>query len=310
MIDIVIVNWNSGLQLQECVESVLEYGSDQYAQIIIVDNGSTDGSADRIDGLSGVKVIFAHDNLGFAAACNMGAAEGNSPYILFLNPDTKIQKDSLTIPLSFMEKTENAGVGVCGAQLFDEENKISLSCSRFPSLRRFIAVALGLDKFPGFRGLGMAMQDWDHKSSRRVDQVIGAFYFIRRGVFESLGGFDSRFFVYFEEVDLSLRAKQLGWDSWFLADAQVFHAGNGCSQQIKARRLFYSLRSRLLYGFKNFKALKAWLLLSITCTVEPITRTVWCLISCDWTGVRNTWKAYGMLMKDMIKIIQKSNGAK
>jgi GT2 family glycosyltransferase len=303
MLDIVIVNWNAGPLLRDCIDSLLEHGGDAVSHIIVVDNGSTDGSADAVDGVLGVNILRTGDNLGFAAACNIGAAKGGSPYILFLNPDTRIGEGSLSIPLTFMDRSENYGVGICGIQLVNEEGEIGASCSRFPSIGRLVASVLGIDRLPGFQGFGMRMADWNHEDAMQVDQVMGAFFLIRRAVFDACMGFDERFFVYFEEVDLSWRSKQLGCKSWFLPDAQIFHAGGGTSRQIKAKRLFYSLRSRLLYGFKHFSWWQAWLLVFVTGVVEPYTRTAWCVLRGDWSGVHQTWSAYWMLWCGMGKII-------
>lgn len=304
MIDIVIVNWNTGLLLRECVDSVLKYGEGQIDRLIVVDNGSTDGSIDLLDELSGVDVIRIGDNLGFAAACNLGAKKARSPYILFLNPDTRIESTSLLMPLAFMEQPENDGIGICGIQLVDDQGAVSRTCANFPTVSRLLASSLGLVKLPGLRGSGVLMNDWDHKTSRVVDQVIGAFFFIRRSVFQSVGGFDERFFVYFEEVDLSLKVKKAGLDSWYLAETQAFHVGGGSSSKVKAHRLFYSIRSRMLYGFKNFTLLHAWLLVGVTTIVEPLTRITWCAVSGDMAGVKNTWSAYRMLLNYMVKILK------
>lgn len=303
-IDIVIVNWNSGDQFRECVESVQAHGAGSAARVVVVDNGSTDGSADAVDGLSGVELIRTGENLGFAAACNRGAAVGNAPYLLFLNPDTRLFANSLSVPLALMEQPENADVGICGIQLVDESGQLNRTCARFPTLGRLAAGALGLDKVPGLRGAAMRMADWDHAETRAVDQVIGAFFLIRRDLFERLGGFDERFFVYFEEVDLSFRARQAGWRSVYLAGARAFHAGGGTSRQVKAHRLFYSLRSRLLYGFKHFSGWQAWVLMGVTCLVEPLTRTGYCLVRRDWAGMRNTWAAYRMLWGGIGRIVR------
>ena len=132
---------------------------------------------------------------------------------------------------------------------------------------------------------------------------------MRRSVFEALNGFDERFFVYLEDVDFSLRAKQAGWKTAYLTDAQAFHAGGGTSSQVKAARLFYSLRSRLLYGFKHFPSWQAWVLLWITLLVEPFSRTVFSLIRGGTRDVRNTWSGYGMLYRDLPDILGKSRGA-
>jgi GT2 family glycosyltransferase len=180
-------------------------------------------------------------------------------------------------------------------QLLDEAGHVSRSCARFPSAVGFAAHAVGLDRF--FPRLGHFMAEWDHAQTRQVDQVIGAFFLVRRNLFEALHGFDERFFVYFEEVDLSYRARQTGWRSVYLADAQAFHAGGGTSNQVKARRLFYSLRSRLLYAFKHFSWMGAFAVLLATLLVEPLSRSALALMRRSWVGLKETWAAYGMLWR-------------
>ena len=304
MIDVVIVNWNAGVQLKECINSVVEHGDAQVSRIIVVDNGSTDGSADAIAGLPRVEIIRAGKNLGFGAACNIGAKRGRSPYILFLNPDTRIEANSISVPLAFMEKAGNSKVGICGIQLVDEQGQISRSCAHAPSLSRLVSSSIGLNKVPCLKHTGMAMDTWDHRDTQQVDQVIGAFYFIRRSLFEECEGFDERFFVYFEEVDVARRAREIGWSSWYLVEAKAFHAGGGTSQQVKAHRLFYSLRSRLLYAFKHFPGWQAYLLVVVTFVLEPLTRSAWCLIRGDIAGVKHTWSAFRMLWQSMGHILR------
>ncbi|WP_422126391.1 glycosyltransferase family 2 protein [Thioalkalivibrio sulfidiphilus] len=304
MLDIVVVNWNAGTQLQECVHSILAHEDNCVQSIVIVDNGSVDKSADVVESLSKVEVIRAGENLGFAAACNLGVKQSWFPYVLFLNPDTRINRDSLSIPLEYMTRPENANVGICGIQLHDEHGQVSRSSARFPTLGRFISGVLGLEKFPGLNKTGVLMSDWGHDHTRQVDHVMGAFFMIRREVFEALGGFDERFFVYLEDLDLSFRAHKAGWKSMYLAEAQAYHAGGGTSRQVKAHRLFYSLRSRLLYGFKHFPRWQAWVLVGMTGVIEPFTRTAWCLARGDWAGVRHTWQAYRMLWGGMGRILR------
>lgn len=306
-ISVIIVNWNSGKHLSESVHSIVHYCGDLVAKIIVVDNGSTDGSLEKVDGLLGVVVIRTGKNLGFAAACNLGAAEAHSPYLLFLNPDTRLESNSLSVPLTFMERVENAGVGICGIQLVDEQDDVSRSCARFPTLGRFLASTLGVDRLPGFRKAGIHMRDWDHLSTRQVDHVIGAFFLIRKAVFEVCEGFDQRFFVYLEDLDFSRRAKFAGWDSWYLTETQAFHAGGGTSRQVKAKRLFYSLSSRLLYGFKHFPSWQAWILVLSTCLIEPFSRAVFCLLGRDFAGIRNTASAYKLLYAAIPGVIAGKN---
>ena len=295
MVSVTIVNWNAGTQLHACVDSVIQYGRPLVEQIIVVDNGSTDGSETAIEGLPSVTLIHAGANLGFGRACNLGAANSNSEFLLFLNPDARLFPDTLSKAVDFMQRPENAKVGICGVQLVDQGGDIARSCARFPSPQNLVAYAIGLDR--SFPRLGHFMGEWDHATTRQVDHVIGAFFLIRRCVFDALHGFDETFFVYLEDLDLSYRAKQLQWTSVYLADVQAFHAGGGASNQVKARRLFYSLRSRILYAFKHFHVFAATGVLLTTLLIEPMSRSVLALGRRSWASLRETWAAYGMLYR-------------
>ncbi len=306
--DIVIVNWNSGEQLRACLRSIEQFEKGTVSTVVVVDNASTDDSLESIEAINiPLQVIRNTENKGFGAACNQGAALCYSRYLLFLNPDTELFENSLSIPLAFMENSKNQNVGVCGIQLVDENGNVARTCAHFPSLWRFAAQAIGLNKLPGMKGTGIHMTEWDHLSDKLVDQVIGAFFFIRSHMFEKLCGFDERFFVYFEEVDFSFRARQAGWKTVYLAQAQAFHKGGGTSEQVKATRLFYSLRSRLLYGFKHFPAWKAWSLVALTLIIEPCTRTVFSLLRGSISDILNTWRGYRMLYGDFSNILQLTN---
>lgn len=309
-LSIVIVNWNAGRQLADCVQSIRNYGKDCVTSVIIVDNASSDDSLAGLDvGDIPITVIRNSENRGFAAACNQGAAGADGEFVLFLNPDTLLFENSLSVPLAFMSAPENSGVGICGVQLLDESGEVARTCARFPTAGMFFAKALGLGRLRRFRALEHHMAEWDHSTTRRVDQLIGAFFFVRRSVFEALQGFDERFFVYFEEVDFSYRARKAGWASVYLADAQAFHAGGGTSRQVKATRLFYSLRSRILYGFKNASPVSAWVLLMISLALEPWSRLVLAAMRRSWGEARNTIEAYAMLLRELPAIMRRATRA-
>jgi GT2 family glycosyltransferase len=307
-LDIILVNWNSGNRLTEAITSIAQHHNSLVTSVIVIDNASTDASLTSVEALTDLpfplRIIRNLANRGFGAACNQGAALAGSEYLLFLNPDTRLFQHSLSAPLAFMRRLENGDVGIVGIQLVDEQNHITRSCSRFPSVGIFLSQALGLNRLPGLQHLALGMSEWMHNSTCKVDQIMGAFFFIRHSLFELLGGFDERFFVYFEEVDLSLRAHQAGWRSVYLADAKAFHAGGGASRQVKANRLFYSLRSRLLYGFKHFTSFRAWLLVGVTLLIEPLTRVVFSLTNGGLADVRNTLKGCGMLLQDFPRILR------
>lgn len=299
---IIIVNWNSGGQLYDCLKSIanVEQSGFRVVRVVVIDNASTDESTDGLHDINlPLQFIRNSANRGFAAACNQGAQGSVADYLLFLNPDTTLFYDSLTIPISFIEQPENQHVGILGIQLVDDSRAISRTCARFPTPARFFSKMLGLDRmFPRvFRS--HFMSEWDHQDNREVDHVIGAFFLVRRSLFEMLNGFDERFFVYLEDVDFSLRARQLGWSSYYLAAAQAYHKGGGTSEQIKAKRLFYSLRSRILYGYKHFGHFSATGLMLGTLLLEPIARLILGISRFSGEEIAETIKGYMMLWGTM-----------
>jgi len=298
MLSIVIVNWNAGHQLRDCISSIRDLHGDVLTRIVVVDNASSDDSLNGIEFLGiPVTIIRNESNLGFAAACNQGAAIATTPYLLFLNPDTRLYENSLDTPLSFMANPENAKIGICGIQLINESGQVDRSCARFPTPLVFLLQSVGLNKLPGLRRFSLHRTDWDHATTRTVDHVIGAFFLVRRSLFEQLQGFDERFFVYLEDLDFSRRAHLNGWQSVYLTRAQAFHAGGGTSKQVKAARLFYSIRSRLLYGFKHFSPAAAWAVLAVTILLEPISRIVFSVVRANWRDAFYTLQGYRMLLQ-------------
>lgn len=270
-LDVVIVNWNSGSQLRECLQSLkpIEGDDPHLRAVFIVDNASVDGSADGLDSLGlPVEVLRNGSNCGFALACNQGARRGKSEFILFLNPDAKVFRGSINSAIDRMANEEHRATGIIGIQLVDSSGNVARSCARFPRAGDLILQSIGLSHlfprlFPAYAPL-----NWDHLQSKAVDHVMGSFYLVRRSLFELLEGFDERFFVYLEDLDFSLRAMTLGWRSFYLAEAQMFHKGGGTSAQVPAARLFYSLRSRIRYASKHFTKAQALTVALATLTLE------------------------------------------
>lgn len=302
-LSIIVVNWNAGDQLRACMASIVQAsaGMSPSCEVIVVDNASTDDSLSGIDnhGLT-VHVIANADNRGFAAACNQGARVAHGEYLLFLNPDTRLFADSLTRPMEFMTRPENSSIGICGIRLVDESGDTSTCAARFPSLRVLSGVILGLSRpFPWMFPPHL-MTPRELNTSQVVDQVIGAFFLIRREVLDRCSGFDERFFVYFEEVDLSLRAKHLGYASYFIAETSAFHKGGGCSEQVKAARLFYSLRSRVFYAQKHYSAAGLFGL-ALLMAIELPLRVGRGVARLSWADLTNTLTAYRQLLEYFLR---------
>jgi N-acetylglucosaminyl-diphospho-decaprenol L-rhamnosyltransferase len=295
--DIVIVNWNSGHLLARCVASILDHGENRAGSVVVVDNGSTDGS----DMLSycnpSLEIVRTGLNLGFGRACNLGARMGRSRYVLFLNPDAALLPKTLSVAVDFMERPENARIGVCGAKLIEEDGTVQRHCARLPTLVTFLAAASGLATALSSRVPTLHERGFDHLTSRPVDHVIGAFYLIRRVLFEQLAGFDEEFFVYLEDLDLSARVHAAGYSVYYLAEAVGLHKGGGSSEQVKPQRLAYSLESRIIYSFKHFNAVSAVIVAAATLLVEPLPRLVRAIARGSFTEARDTVSGVALLWR-------------
>jgi GT2 family glycosyltransferase len=270
-------------------------------RVTVVNNASTDGSADNLGDLPLPLVLIRNkENRGFAAACNQGAKDSIADYLLFLNPDVRLRPESLDPPIRFLQRAENASCGICGIQLTDEGGRIARSCARFPDLRTMVSHALGLNRLFPHLCPAYQMTDWPHTEGREVDHVIGAFYLVRRSLFEGLGGFDERFFVYLEDLDFSLRAKAAGFTTYYLVAASAFHRGGGTSEQVKAKRLFYSLQSRIRYVAKHFSWPARFIISCVTVCIEPLIRILQALLTGSLKRAAEVIQAYVLLWSSLI----------
>lgn len=296
MVDVVIVNWNSGTLIKKCLDSIMS--SNDFStinRIYIVDNNSTDSSLENIQHTQ-VTILRNNQNLGFAKACNRAFKLCDSEYVLLLNPDAWLKENTISDCIGFMDN--NRQYQILGCRLLNDEGATSVSCARFPKPIRFFYDATGLSKLiPTIFTPATLMTDWSHNESREVDQVMGAFMFMRSDVFKIAGYFDEEFFVYFEEMDFSKRLNELGGLSYFNYDIVAVHSGGGTTEKVKAYRLFLNLQSRLKYAKKHFS--KSGYLFVVFCTflIEPITRSAQALLKFNLPAVLEVWRGYGMLFK-------------
>lgn len=298
-LDIVIVNWNAGRQLETVLRSIAGARASSFtlASVVIVDNGSTDNSLELPPLDLPIQVIRNSTNRGFAAACNQGARAGTGDVVLLLNPDTELEPSSLSAPLAWLGSPSRERVGIVGIQLIDDAGHVARSCARSPQPHHFWIKVLGLDRLWPARFQSHVMDEWPHDSTREVDHVIGAFYMVRRQLWTALSGMDERFFVYLEDVDFSTRARQAGWSVVFLAEARARHTGGGTSAQVKPLRLALALESRLRYGLKHFPAIHAMALTGGTFVIEPWLRVVDALRRGQLSQVRETLAGYTILWR-------------
>jgi N-acetylglucosaminyl-diphospho-decaprenol L-rhamnosyltransferase len=266
-VDVVIVNWNTGPCLRRCLESLAGSCGVGLGRAVVVDNASTDGSADDLPEGLPLVTVRNDGNRGFAAGCNQGAAYGESGFVLFLNPDTVVRPDTLRQALRALSGEAGAHRGICGGRVVRPNGTPALSASRFPTLRNVVADVLRVPRVVG-RSSHRHLGPEELATSRTVDQVIGAFFLVRRPLFDQLGGFDERYFLYYEEVDFARRALAAGWSSYYAHEACVEHLENVSAKASGGRALFYSLRSRTLYARRHWPPWQARLLVAFTLGVE------------------------------------------
>jgi GT2 family glycosyltransferase len=262
---IIIVNWNTGELLARCLESLAVLPEkERISEVIVVDNASRDTSyvqAQVAAGKSGnrppVRFIKLKGNAGFARANNIAwervqAGSHAGEHVLLLNPDTEVKPGALAGLLAALE--ENSRAGIVGPQLLNPDGTVQPSIRAFPTLGVFVFFFLKLHRlFPGAALWQRYVRgDFDAAREQEVDQAMGAALLLRRELVESLGLFDERFWIWFEEVDLCRRAQQAGWKVMYTPRAEIFHHGGvSFNHLVGLRRAWPWLTSCLVYTQKH-----------------------------------------------------------
>ena len=229
-LSIIIINWNSVEFLRECLRSIFAQANDFSFEVIVLDNGSFDGSAEMLaDEFSEVRFIQGEENLGFAKANNLASQIALGKYLLFLNPDTEIRGRALIL-LVEAARTFPEG-GAFGARLLNSDGTLQTSCIQaFPTIRNQFLDSNCLRRlFPGSGLWGTAALFTQSRAPESVEGISGACLLTRRGLFQQLGGFSERYFMYFEDMDYCLRCAKAGCRNYFVPAAEVVHHGGKSS---------------------------------------------------------------------------------
>lgn len=234
MISVIIVKYKSEKFLPACLSSI---GKDPKWEVIVVNNDQ--------------------ENQGFGAGCNQGAKRAQGRYLFFLNPDTLVLRGTIETLVKFLEKNKNAAI--VAPLLLDRERKAySLQGSReLTPLTGMIALSFLNKYFPNNSfSHRYWLKDWDKSILVEVEVAPGTAFLIRRKIFEEIGGFDPRFFLYFEETDLCKRIKKKGWGIFIEPKAKVIHFSKGSTPQNENIKKIFR-RSRFYYFKKHFGILSA-----------------------------------------------------
>jgi GT2 family glycosyltransferase len=258
---IIIISFNTREILRECLESVIRESSDLSVEIFVVDNNSSDGSAQMVrESFPQVKLIPSEVNLGFGSANNLALKQAKGRYLVLLNSDAFFQEGALKTAIAHMDAQTDCGLG--GSRLIGRDGSWQPSSRSFHSIVHDLIVMTGLaGQFPKSKFFGHFDRTWANDDEpASVDWVPGAFSIIRPSALEKTGLFDPAFFLYYEEVDLCRRIKQAGFSVWYWPDIVVVHIGGESSRQLKktlefssmaAQVVMWRMRSTLLYYRKH-----------------------------------------------------------
>lgn len=245
----VVVTHNSASVIDNCLHSL-----ENIAEIVVVDNGSTDDTCRVVANRTGVRLIANPQNRGFAAAANQGVKATVSPVVLFLNPDVRLESDLCAL----CEELGADGVGAATGRLLDENGRtqVGFNVRAFPSPASLAFEALLVNRIwrgnpvnRRYRGL-----DLDYDRPQNVEQPAGAFLLVRREVLEQVGLWDERFYpIWFEDVDLCRRIRQAGYSIRYVPACRARHQGGHSVGQISLdQRQLYWYGSLLTYADKYF----------------------------------------------------------
>jgi GT2 family glycosyltransferase len=284
---IVIVSYNSKQKLMACLASVISSMPDD-CELIVVDNASSEGNADQIaTSFPETVLIRSHTNLGFAAGCNLGVRHAQSRYLVFLNPDTIVERGWLESMIAPLESDDSIGLVTPKILLLAAPDRLN-TCG----------CDIHISGLTLCRGIGRP-RDYYPKIDE-VGAVSGAAFAIRRELFDKLGGFDEDMFLYMEDIDLSWRARLAGYPSLYTPECTVMH---DYELRVTQHKMFWQERNRYMMLLKSFRWPTLAILLPAYIVAEFIT---WGFVLLnDRNNIANKLRAYGWIISNWQIIMRK-----
>jgi N-acetylglucosaminyl-diphospho-decaprenol L-rhamnosyltransferase len=268
VLSIIIVSWNTRQDLLECLESIFASPPRGEFEVVVVDNASSDGSAEAVAGLYPlVRLIRCRENMGFARANNRAAAVAAGQYWLLLNPDTIVHPGAIDRLVQYVaERPRAAGVG---PRLVNPDGSLQLSIWRMPNLIREWWRLFHLDRlYPLSEYPSSTLTS---RLARRVEVLHGACLLLRCEALRGLGLFDEDYFVYSEEIDLCDRLGHTGWELYWVPEAVVTHKGGQSTRQV-ADAMFVELYRNKVKFFRKRRGRIASLLYKVILLQAALTR--------------------------------------
>ncbi|MCP4703899.1 MAG: glycosyltransferase family 2 protein [candidate division Zixibacteria bacterium] len=233
-ISVIVISFNGIEFIKDCLRTLQTSLTDIDSEILVIDNGSVDGTIDFIENeFSNIELIKNRDNLGFAKAVNQGFEKATGEYILILNQDTRIVGQAIGELANRMKRDSN--IGTIGPKFIGFDGQLQKACRAFPRYRDLAYAFLGLSKlFPKSKLFSSWKMGWfDHLSEAEVDQPMGAALMVSRSVLDKVGMFDERFRIFFNDVDFCRRVKEVGYINLYYPSAVIEHYYGGTIKKIK-----------------------------------------------------------------------------
>lgn len=273
-LSIIIVNWNSKDYLQRCLDSIRSQRIECDYEILVIDSGSLDGCREMLQ-RHHPEVVFiqSEHNLGFAKANNEAFKAARGRNILFLNPDTEVDRDAIRQLYGNLESLPDAGV--IGPKLLNTDGTVQTSCIRsFPTILNEALDCEALrQRFPRSRLWGMAALFNKSATPSEVSAISGACMMVNRLVFEKAGMFNSGYFMYSEDIDLCFKIRRAGYKNYFVPSATVIHHGGASSDrsQVNTFASVMTAESQFRFFIMNRTSVYAWLY-RLTVILASLTR--------------------------------------
>lgn len=268
-LSVITVTWNSEDRIIDQMQSVISGCQNISYEQIVVDNNSSDQTVSEIKKrFPHVSLIENKTNAGFGAANNQGAAIAQGRYLLFLNPDMRVEEGSLDAIVEWMDQHKDIGLASCKLTTADKNINADASPRRFPNVFDQCALILKLPHlFPSLMNRYL-MKDFDFEKEQEVDSVRGAFFLMKREVYEILGwAFDPRYYFWFEDVDTCREVKKMGFKVMYVP---IISCVDYVGQSVKKRTSFWKqnqfTKSMLIY-FQKWEPWYKWIWIA---AVRPV----------------------------------------
>lgn len=253
------MTYNNENEIVSCLSAVLAEDLECALEVIVVDNGSEDGTLQVVrDRFPGVRIVRSDGNVGFSAANCSGVAASEGEYLIFLNPDTELVPGAVQRMLSEYRTVFRDGMGLLGPQLLNRDGTVQPSCREFPGVLNMFVHAIFLDRLPLVRSCGNYMlYGFDFSRQQHVDWLTGACLLTSRLAYERSGGWDDEFFLFGEDVYLSWCYARIGMQRIYSPEARVFHIEGASTRLYSGRRGRQSAVSEQLLWQKMYGDRKA-----------------------------------------------------